>query len=119
MIDFHKLQIWQRSQALVVAIHAATKSKSRGAPVGLIAQLHRASASVPANIAEGCGYDAPLQAARFLDIALGSLNETESHLLQAQLTEAIQHGLTRELINEVQQLRRMTIAYKKWLLRTK
>ena len=50
---------------------------------GLTAQLRRSAASVPTNIAEGCGREGERELARFLSIAAGSASETEYHLLLA------------------------------------
>ena len=119
MMEFQKLKIWQRSLALSVAVQRATKGRGALAPTGLNAQLNRACSSVPANIAEGCGYDAPLQTARFLDIAIGSLNESETHLLIAISSGVITEKLGAEFVSEVQQLRRMILKYKVWVLRLK
>jgi four helix bundle protein len=48
---------------------------------GMTSQLRRASASVPANMAEGCGRTGDAELARFLSIALGSTAELDYHLL--------------------------------------
>jgi four helix bundle protein len=48
---------------------------------GLTAQLRRSAASVPANIAEGCGRRGDVEFSRFVRISLGSATELEYHLL--------------------------------------
>jgi four helix bundle protein len=40
-------------------------------------------ASIPANLAEGCGKRSDAEFARYVDIALGSAKEAENHLLFA------------------------------------
>ena len=45
--------------------------------------MRRASASIPANIAEGCGRQGDIELARFFQIAMGSACELEYHLLLA------------------------------------
>lgn len=51
---------------------------------GLVDQTRRAAASIPTNIAEGAGRDSDREYARYLNIAIGSINEVEDHLLLAR-----------------------------------
>ena len=46
----------------------------------MTSQIRRASASIGANIAEGCGRRSDAEMKRFAQIARGSANELESHL---------------------------------------
>ena len=66
-----------------MAIYSITGTFPRQEMYGLTGQLRRAAASVPANIAEGCGRDTNAELARFLQIAMGSASELEYHLLLA------------------------------------
>ena len=81
MRDFKDLKVWERSHRPVLAVHDATGTFPREETYGLTAQLRRCSASIPANIAEGCGRSGEAELARFMLIAMGSASELEYHLL--------------------------------------
>lgn len=117
MFDYEQLHIWQRSHQLTVAIHLAMRGRGRYGPAGLVSQLSRSSASIPANIAECAGQHTPAQSARFLDIAIGSLTETQNHLALAAATGLIKSHTAAKFTDELHQLRRMTYSFRKWLLR--
>ncbi|MEN6452447.1 MAG: four helix bundle protein [Thermoguttaceae bacterium] len=84
MQDFHKLAVWRRSHRLTLDVYATTRTFPRDERYGMTSQIRRASASIPANIAEGCGRDGGADLARFLQIAAGSASELEYHLLLAR-----------------------------------
>ena len=77
MQRFTDLKVWQKSHALVLEIYRATKAFPDEERFGLTSQLRRAATSVPANIAEGSKRQHNPDYARFLNIAEGSLAETE------------------------------------------
>ena len=74
---------------------------------GLTVQLCRAAASVPTNIAEGCGRDSERELARFMSIAAGSASEAEYQLLLACDLNYIQDETCRELNQEVNEVKRI------------
>jgi four helix bundle protein len=82
--DFRKLKVWQKAHALTLAVYGATRKFPRDELYGLTSQSRRSAASVPANIAEGCGRNAPGDFVRFLEIAAGSASELEYQLLLAR-----------------------------------
>ena len=84
MRDFKELKVWQRSHRLVLGVYRATGGFPREETYGLTAQLRRCAASIPANIAEGCGRSGEAELGRFMLIAMGSASELEYHLLLAR-----------------------------------
>lgn len=84
MQDFKDLKVWVKAHPLTIGIYRASEGFPRAEQFGLRAQLRRASASIPANIAEGCGRGSQKEFAQFLQVAIGSANEVEHHLLLAR-----------------------------------
>jgi four helix bundle protein len=80
---FREIKVWEKGHLLVLDVYAATQDFPREEVYGLKAQLRRCAASIPANIAEGCGRNGDAELRRFLLIAMGSSNELEYHLLLA------------------------------------
>jgi len=81
MKDFRDLKVWEKAHALTLYCYQATKPFPREEIFGLVSQIRRASSSIPANIAEGCGRRGNAELHRFLQIAMGSARELEYHLL--------------------------------------
>jgi four helix bundle protein len=82
--DFKKLEVWQVAHRITCQVYKATASFPKTETYGLTAQLRRSAASIPANIAEGCGRSGDLEFSRFVRISLGSATELEYHLLLAR-----------------------------------
>jgi four helix bundle protein len=81
MKDFRELKVWQKSHELTLLMYRMTESFPKTELFGLTSQIRRCSASVPANIAEGCGRLGNSELHRFLQMACGSASELEYHLL--------------------------------------
>jgi four helix bundle protein len=62
---------------LAFLIYRATDNFPRSERFGLTAQLRRAALSIPTNIVEGYARKSKKELAQFINIALGSLAETE------------------------------------------
>jgi four helix bundle protein len=114
MQHFSKLQVWQRSHELVLSIYRATLSFPAGERFGLVSQLRRAAASVPTNIAEGSKRQGSHDYARFLNIAEGSLAETEYLLVLTRDLGYLAKAKAEPCLAEVSEIARMLYA-----LRTK
>lgn len=110
MQDYRKLQVWQRSHSLTIEVYQITNDFPREELFGLTSQIKRAISSVPANIAEGCGRNSNKEFAQFLNISLGSLNESTYFLLLAKDLNYINVELFEKLNNECNEIKAMLIS---------
>ena len=74
---YKKLIVWQKADELAHQIYSATRSLPKEETYGLTSQIRRAALSVPTNIVEGYGRQGKKELKHFVNIALGSLAETE------------------------------------------
>lgn len=107
MKDFRNLQVWQKAHALTLKVYKATDVFPSNEKYGLTSQLRRAVASVPTNIAEGCGKNTDPDFARFLQMAMGSACEVEYHLLLAHDLEYLADSQYAALNNSIVEIKRM------------
>ena len=84
-----ELVCWQLASELRKEVYEETEHQQWKRDWRFRDGLRRAARSVPANIAEGFWRYHRADFARFLNIALGSLGETEDHLESARLDRLI------------------------------
>ena len=77
---FRKLVAYNKSRDLVIRVYELIKRFPKEDQYALCDQLRRAVVSVPSNIAEGMGRLSMKDRAHFLEIAFGSLLETNCQL---------------------------------------
>ena len=80
MHRFEDLEVWHMSYALALDVYRDTRSFPREERFGLVQQMRRCAASVPANIAEGSRRLTPAQFRYFLGIGSGSNAELDVFL---------------------------------------
>jgi four helix bundle protein len=107
MQRFKDLKVWQRSHALVLDVYRLTESFPHEERFGLVSQLRRAAVSVPTNIAEGSKRRGSQEYARFLNIAEGSLAESEYLLLLSGDLGYLTPEVTEPLFAEIEEIARM------------
>jgi four helix bundle protein len=105
--DFRKQKVWEKSHLLTLEIYKVTERFPREEVYGLTGQIRRACASIPANIAEGCGKDGDADFARFLQISRGSASELEYHLLLARDLGFLSSDDYQRLSKETNELKQM------------
>ena len=107
MQRFTELKVWQRGHALVLSVYRMSVGFPLVERYGLVSQLRRAALSVPTNIAEGSKRVGRQEYARFLNIAEGSLAETEYLLMVSRDLGYITPPLANAAFKEVTELARM------------
>jgi four helix bundle protein len=105
--DFRKLKVWEKSHRLALVVYELSAGFPKAERYGLTSQLRRASVSIPANIAEGCGRETKVEFARFLDIAMGSASEVEYLLLLANDLNYIENDAYASAAAQVTEVKRM------------
>src|SRR5205807_9195543 len=84
MRNYKDLPVWADAHRLTLAVYKASQLFPKEERFGLTSQIRRASASVAANLAEGCGRRSDGEMARFVQIAMVSGAELSYHLLLAR-----------------------------------
>ena len=104
--SYRDLRVWREGMLLAELAYRHTKGFPRDELFGLTAQIRRAAASVPANIAEGYGRENTGNYIQFLRIAQGSCKEVETHALLAErVLEGV--GSPGELLHQCDVVGRM------------
>ena len=111
MKDFRALKVWQKSHQTTLNVYRVTQLFPRDELYGLTSQTRRASTSIAANIAEGCGRGTDADFARFLQIAMGSASELEYHLLLAFDLGFLEASGHQALAADVTEVKRMLTAF--------
>jgi len=111
MKDFRELKVWEKAHNLALAVYKLTTTFPKDELYGLASQIRRSSASIPANIAEGCGRDGDAELARFLQIAMGSASELEYHLLLARDLNLLRGPDYEQLASDVTDVKRMLTSF--------
>ena len=115
MRDFKTLEVWKKSHLLTLEVYKASAKFPASEMYGLTSQIRRAAASIPANIAEGCGRDTDADLRRFLHIAGGSANELEYHILLAFDLNYIPNDTHSSINTAITEIRRMLAGFVKRL----
>jgi four helix bundle protein len=107
MKDFRGLRVWERAHQLTLDVYMTTSAFPRAELYGLTSQMRRCSASIGANIAEGCGKRGNNEFQRFLQIASGSASELDCHFLLARDLHFLAEPDYKRMASNLTELRRM------------
>jgi four helix bundle protein len=109
--DFRELKVWSKAHQLTLSVYRVTKIFPKEELYGLTSQMRRSCASIPANIAEGCGRRGEAELARFFQIAMGSASELEYHLLLAHDLNLLPANDYESLETNVTEIKRMLTSF--------
>jgi four helix bundle protein len=106
MAKYKNLIVWQKANELALKIYKLTEEFPKKETFGITSQIRRAALSVPTNIVEGYGRKTKIELSRFLDMARGSLAETEYLLEFSKELGYIKTDISeiKSLIEEVSKL---------------
>jgi four helix bundle protein len=110
MQNFKDLKVWEKAHLFTLKVYEASKSFPGDEIYSLTNQLRRAASSIPANIAEGCGKNSQPEFAHFLNVALGSANESEYFLILAKDLHYLTSERFLELANSINEIKAMLIS---------
>jgi four helix bundle protein len=104
MSDFRDLIAWQKAHQLALQVYELTSAFPASEQFALSDQLRRATVSVSANIAEGRGRSGDRAFAHYLDVALGSLAESQALPLLARDLGYIAPAAADQLLPQSEEL---------------
>jgi four helix bundle protein len=105
--SFKDLDVWQMAMTLAADCYHLTSGFPRAEIYSMTAQIRRAAASVPANIAEGHGRESTGSFIQFLRFAQGSLKELETHLMLAERAKLTMEERVAPLLEKCQRVGKM------------
>jgi four helix bundle protein len=108
---FTELLFWQKAREWSKRIYQQTRQEAFRADQRLVIQINDSSASVMANIAEGFGRGTQGEFVQFLGYAIGSLNETQSHLCVAFDRSYITRAEYADLFRLGTEIRKLTVGF--------
>ena len=110
MQNYKDLKVWDKAHKFTLKVYEASKLFPKDELYSLTNQLRRAASSIPANVAEGCGKNTQSELAHYLNIALGSANESEYFLILSKDLNYLSEEDFTELYNSINEIKAMLIS---------
>lgn len=107
--------IWQKGMEIWKETYSVTRLLPESERFGIVSQMNRAAASIPANVAEGASRDSQKDFNRFLQIALGSSFELETFLSGVNMLAFVDEKESKQLLNLIEEEQKMLMAFMKKL----
>jgi len=108
--NYKDLKVWEKAHLFTLKVYETSKDFPKEEIYSLTNQLRRSASSIPANIAEGCGKNSKQELPHYLNIALGSTNESEYYLILSKDLKYLKEKFFQELFNLINEVKGMLIA---------
>jgi four helix bundle protein len=119
MRNYKDLVVWEKAHLLTLAVCQNTKAFPSEERFGLTSQMRRASASIAANLAEGCGRRSDGEMGRFIQIAMDSGTELSRHFLLARDRGFLDLKLYQDLDSDLGAVMRMMSSLSQKMIRSR
>jgi len=107
MHNFRTLKVWQKARIVIQNAYKIVSVFPREEMFALSDQIRRASVSIAANIAEGCGRNSKEQFRYFLNVAQGSAYELETLIIVASDLGYSNTSSLDEITTQIQEVQKM------------
>ena len=107
MRNYQDLLVWEKAHSLTLSVYKEPRSFPNEERFGLTSQMRRSCASIPANLAEGCGRRSDGEMGRFVQIAMGSGAEFSYHFRLARDLEFLTNAEYVRLDSDLSEIMRM------------
>ena len=101
---YQKLIVWREAHVLCLHVYALVKLLPDDERFRLVSQMCRSAYSVPMNIAEGHAKRSRKEYLRFIDIAVGSLEELHYQLLLSRDLAYLSFQDFEKAVNQLQKV---------------
>jgi len=115
MFKFETLDVWKKSVEFTTEIYKLTKKFPVSEQYGLTSQMTRAAVSISLNIAEGSSRKSKMDFRRFVQIALGSINEVVTCLYIAWNEKYVNKEDFDTTYKQCEQISKMLYGFQKYL----
>ena len=108
--NYEDLEVWRKAHSLTLRLYRLTEIFPRSELFGLTSQIRRASGSIGANLAGGCGRWGDVELARYVQIAMRSASELQNHLRLAKDLDFMGPADYTSLLKDLTSVRQMPTA---------
>jgi four helix bundle protein len=109
MRDVKNYEVFRTADRLVLDIYRLTGSYPKSEAFGLVAQMRRAAASIPMNLAEGAARAGAREFGQFVNISIGSCEEIRYQLHLSEALGFIPEPTRLQLDREYESVKKMLV----------